>query len=124
MTSQIAVGHPQASLHLGKGTSQGAPSGRARGNVGPPSREHLIHVAIGRVILADESLDRRTLEERLRTDRWKNFLCVHPGKKTRPLPPVMKQPGYGLRVAGLDRTLQPQLELWSCWATRGSPQPR
>ena len=53
------------------------------GQVGPPSVEHLIHLAIGRVIFADASLDRPALESRLRADRWAEFLCVHPGKRNR-----------------------------------------
>ena len=45
----------------------------ACGHVGEPSKEHLIHTAIARVIFGDRSLTPSQVRERLRSDRFQEF---------------------------------------------------
>lgn len=49
----------------------------ACGKVGATTEEHLIHLATGRVMFADRTLDRDQLDSLLRSDRWAEFLCVN-----------------------------------------------
>jgi hypothetical protein len=55
----------------------------ACGERNTPSEEHLIHLALGRVVLANPEHTTETFRAEMRTGRWRGFRCVAPSKLPR-----------------------------------------